>query len=128
HRIPAPACADDTPGACADTGPTDPKHPVRGLAPALAVLCAIARFHQIPADAAALAHHLGLASTDRVDADTLLHAARHLGLKARRSRTSADRLPLTPLPAIAMLRSEDGERFAILARCDGQRVLLHDPG
>ncbi len=60
--------------------------------------------------------------------DDLLRAAQHLGLKAKRSRTSLERLALTPLPALALMRSPDPARDAaphvvILAQCDGQRVL-----
>ncbi|AVQ84822.1 cysteine peptidase family C39 domain-containing protein [Variovorax sp. PMC12] len=96
--------------------------------PSLIALCTIARFHQIAADALLLAHQLGLASTEAVDTATLLGAAKHLGLKAKSSRTTLDRLSLTPLPALAVLRDESGqERFVILAQCNAQRVLLQDP-
>ncbi len=96
---------------------------------ALAALCAIARLHQIAADPATLAHQLGLAPTDPLTLDDLLRAAKHLGLKAKRSSTSTARLPLTPLPALALMRSEQGGalRPIILAQCDGQRVLVQDP-
>jgi subfamily B ATP-binding cassette protein HlyB/CyaB len=58
----------------------------------------------------------------------MLRAAKHLGLKAKISRTSADRLDLAPLPAIARLKSSDGtDRWVLLAQCDGQRVLFQDP-
>jgi subfamily B ATP-binding cassette protein HlyB/CyaB len=58
----------------------------------------------------------------------LLRAAKHLGLKARHSRSDAGRLALAPLPALAFLHDEDGgTRVVILAQCDGQRVLLQDP-
>lgn len=95
---------------------------------ALQLLCTLARFHQIAADASLLSHQLGLESSEVVDTATLLRAAKHLGLKAKSSRTTLDRLSLTPLPALAVLRGEDGaERFVILAQCDAQRVLLQDP-
>ncbi|SEM50798.1 Peptidase C39 family protein, partial [Variovorax sp. YR750] len=96
--------------------------------PSLVALCTLARFHQIAADASLLSHQLGLVSSESVDTATLLRAAKHLGLKAKSSRTTLDRLSLTPLPALAALRGEDGsERFVILAQCDAQRVLLQDP-
>ncbi|MBS78369.1 type I secretion system permease/ATPase [Variovorax sp.] len=96
--------------------------------PSLAMLCTLARFHQIAADPALLAHQLGLTSSEAVDTATLLRAARHLGLKAKSSRSGIERLAHTPLPALAALRDPDGsERFVILAQCDGQRVLLQDP-
>lgn len=69
-------------------------------------------------------HQLGKMPSDPWSTNDLLFAARHLGLKAKLSRTSTDRLSLTPLPALALLR--DG-RTVVLAQCDGQRVLLQDP-
>jgi hypothetical protein len=94
----------------------------------LQALCAIARFHQIAADPAALAHQLGLQPSDAVTTADLLRAAKHLGLKAKLTSTTASRLPLTPLPALAFMQHGEGAaRVMILAQCDGQRVLLQDP-
>jgi subfamily B ATP-binding cassette protein HlyB/CyaB len=90
----------------------------------LASLCLVARLHQVAADPQALHHQLGLSPSLPVGVDNLLLAARHLGLKAKRSRTGADRLKLAALPALALLH--DG-RTVVLAKCDGQRVLLLDP-
>ncbi|MGN8083580.1 ABC transporter transmembrane domain-containing protein [Variovorax sp. 22077] len=96
--------------------------------PSLIALCTLARFHQIAADALLLSHQLGLASSEAVDTATLLRAAKYLGLKAKSSRTTLDRLSLTPLPALAVMHDESGQkRFVILAQCDAQRVLLQDP-
>jgi subfamily B ATP-binding cassette protein HlyB/CyaB len=95
----------------------------------LAALCAIARIHQIAADPANLAHQLGLSASAPIAVDDLLRAAQHLGLKAKLTRTTPERLALTPLPALARIRNADGEVSTIvLAQCDGQRVLLQDPG
>ncbi|MBC7602129.1 MAG: type I secretion system permease/ATPase, partial [Ramlibacter sp.] len=67
--------------------------------------------------------------SDRITQDDLLRAAKLLGLKAKLSSTTTDRLPLTPLPALAAMRREDGSvRFVVLAQCDGQRVLFQDMG
>src|SRR6266568_2700928 len=112
---------------CADEeGPTT-HSPRPGMA-SLHALCAIARFHQVAADAATLAHQLGLQPSEAITTADLLRAAKHLGLKAKLSSTTADRLPLTPLPALACVQSADGhKRVVILAQCDGQRVLLQDP-
>src|SRR3989344_237016 len=98
---------------------------VRCLAPQQSLL---ARLHHIAADPGLLAHELGLApSTEASDAELLL-AAKHLGLKAKISRTSGDRLSLAPLPALARIRPDEGaERWVLLAQCDGQRVLYQDP-
>ena len=112
-----------------------PKQVGRSTA-SLTALCTIARFHQIAADPATLAHQLGLSPNDDLSVDDLLRAARHLGLKAKQSRTQPDRLNLAALPALALMRRHgaDGESKStgvdavILAQCDGQRVLLQDPG
>ncbi len=96
------------------------------LAP-LAALCGIARFHQIAADPATLAHQLGLSPSDAIGIDDLLRAAKHLGLKAKLSSSSADRLALTPTPALAVMRTDDASlRIVILAQSDGKRVLFQD--
>lgn len=112
-------------GSAAPTGAAEPVVPP---SPGLAALCAIARFHQVSADPATLAHQLGLQPSEPLSTDDLLRAAKHLGLKAKLSSTTPERLQLTPLPALAMLRGEDGAtRIVILAQCDGQRVLVQDP-
>ncbi|MBX9716139.1 MAG: type I secretion system permease/ATPase [Burkholderiaceae bacterium] len=95
----------------------------------LQALCLIARLHHIAADPATLAHQLGWPSSHRIDIDDLLIAARHIGLKAKRSRSHIDRLNLTALPALAVLKPDEGgaPRVVVLAQCDGQRVLFQDP-
>ncbi|WP_415842257.1 cysteine peptidase family C39 domain-containing protein, partial [Paracidovorax anthurii] len=110
---------------------------------ALQALCLIARLHQVAAEPATLAHQLGLSASDAVGVQDLLLAAKLLGLKARRVRSGAERLTLAPLPALALVRApgtaggEDGGdegaggaglHAVVLAQCDGQRVLLQDPG
>jgi subfamily B ATP-binding cassette protein HlyB/CyaB len=98
-----------------------------GLAAPLATLCAIARFHQVAADPATLAHQLGLSSGDKLVSADLLRAAKHLGLKAKLSSTTVERLALTPLPALALMRTPDESlRVVILAQGDGKRVLFQD--
>ena len=100
----------------------------------LDALCLLARLHHVAADPASLAHRLGLAPGDAVSPEVLLLAAQQLGLQARRVKSSVDRLTLTPLPALALMREgPPGSGDAtpalvqVLAQCDGQRVLLHDP-
>ena len=94
---------------------------------ALQALCLVARLHQVAADAPTLAHQLGLAATEPLTRADLLRAAKHLGLKAKLSRTPIERLAHAPLPALAVMRTEDGSlRLAILAQCDGQRVLFQE--
>jgi ATP-binding cassette, subfamily B, bacterial HlyB/CyaB len=102
----------------------------------LTALCTIARIHQVAADPATLAHQLGLSPNDHLSVADLLRAARHLGLKAKQSRTQPDRLNLAALPALALMRRQGadsksnsgGVDAVILAQCDGQRVLLQDTG
>lgn len=94
----------------------------------LPALCLVARLHHIAADPAHLAHQLGWAPSHLPNTDDVLLAARHLGLKAKRLRTSSDRLGVVPLPALALLKTPAGApRVVVLAQCDGQRVLLQDP-
>ena len=72
------------------------------LAP-LQALCAVSRFHQVAADPATLAHQLGFTPTQNLTLDDLLLAAQHLGLKAKHSHSTVDRLGLLPLPALALM-------------------------
>jgi subfamily B ATP-binding cassette protein HlyB/CyaB len=95
------------------TAPSDP----------LPALCLIARLHQVAAEPASVRHALGITASDVFDADALLLAAKHLGLKAKRSTATVERLNLVPLPALALLN--DG-RWVVLAQCDSQRVLMQD--
>lgn len=92
-------------------------------------LCAIARLHHVAADPDHLAHALGMAPGEPVGVDDLLRAARHLGLCARAIRTRAERLSRTPLPALAVMATDDGPGVdvCLLAQCDGSRVLLSAP-
>jgi subfamily B ATP-binding cassette protein HlyB/CyaB len=115
----------DTPPAITAT-----VHPASPASAPLSALCLIARLHHVAADPAHLAHQLGWPPSHEPSTDDLLLAAHHLGLKAKRSRSSADRLSLTPVPALALLNAGDDRappRIVVLAQCDGQRVLFLDP-
>ena len=92
--------------------------------PAISALCLLARLHHIAAEPAAVQHQLGLGTSEEVTPQHLLLAAKALGLKAKRTVSTMDRLSLCPLPALAKML--DG-RWLLLAQCDGQRVLLLDP-
>jgi ATP-binding cassette, subfamily B, bacterial HlyB/CyaB len=108
-----------------DAGAAPGLQPKQG---SLAALCAIARFHQVAADPVHLAHQLGFTPGCPITIQDLLHAARHLGLKAKMSAPRPERLAMTPLPALARMKSEEGQvTMRILAQTDGQRVLLQDP-
>lgn len=88
--------------------------------PALQALCVLARLHHVATDPAQLLHALGRTPSEPVGTPELLQAAGLLGLRAKRVRSQASRLALTPLPALALMA--DGS-VALLAQCDGQRVL-----
>lgn len=126
---PAPTGLPGTSGAT--HSPSQPTT-AAGVLHALQSLCTLARLHEVAADPATLAHQLALHDGQPIGAAELLLAAKHLGLKARSTRTSLERLPLTPLPALARVQCDDGvggtgtqvDRFVILARCDGKQVLL----
>jgi subfamily B ATP-binding cassette protein HlyB/CyaB len=89
----------------------------------LPALCLTARLHHVASEPGSLRHALGWSASNALGTDELLLAAKHLGLKAKRSSSNAERLNLVPLPALALLR--DG-RWVVLAQCDGQRVLMQD--
>ncbi|WIV97492.1 type I secretion system permease/ATPase [Kinneretia aquatilis] len=91
---------------------------------ALQALCVLARLHHVAAEPHALRHDLGLGPNDAINRQSLLLAAKSIGLKAKVVRSARDRLSLVPLPALAQM--SDG-RFVVLAQCDGQRVLFLDP-
>lgn len=98
----------------------------------LPALCALARFHQVAADPPTLAHQLGWSAHQPLRPADLLLAARHLGLKAKWSSVSLERLAHTPLPALAWMgRFDDpgdaGSGHAVVwAQTDGQKVLVQD--
>lgn len=98
-------------------------------AAALAALCTLARYHEIAADPETLAYQLGLAPHDVVDTPLQIRAAKQLGFQAKLCRIAPERLPATPLPALAVLKSEARScgRVVILAQCDALNVLLQDP-
>ncbi len=93
--------------------------------PDTGIICLImmARLHGVAADPDQLAHEFKF---DRkpFSAVDILHAAKKLGLIARRVRPAPDRLSTTPLPAIAC-DHEGG--FFIVAQYDKDKVLIHDP-
>lgn len=95
----------------------------------LDALYLVARLHQVgTADPVHLAHQPGWPPNHQASPTDLLQAAKHLGLKAKLSRSNLDRLALVPLPALALLSGETGTVIpVVLAQCDGQRVLFQDP-
>jgi subfamily B ATP-binding cassette protein HlyB/CyaB len=86
-------------------------------------LVMLARFHNIAADPDQLAHEFKTAGLPFTTEQILL-AAKHLGLNAKRVKVDVARLDRTPLPAMAL--DVDG-RFFILARIDGDQLMIQDP-
>ena len=88
-----------------------------------ACLVILLRFFGLPGDAAQLRHRFADGG-QALDTTAILRAAKELGLKAKSLETDWSRLTKTPLPAIAT--GTDG-RYVILAKIDGERVLVQDP-
>ena len=88
---------------------------------ALAGLVLLAQYHGVAADSAQLAHEYGHGQA--LDETALLLAAKSLGLKAGIVAQPAPRIAAAALPALALV--PDGRHF-IVARCDGENVLIHD--
>jgi subfamily B ATP-binding cassette protein HlyB/CyaB len=93
------------------------------LKSALASLVLISRVHAIAADADQLQHEFS-GENSAFGVTEVLLAARKLGLKAKAVQLDAARLAKTPLPLLA--QGSDGE-FFVIARVDGDRVLIQDP-
>ncbi|ALA57587.1 type I secretion system permease/ATPase [Nitrospira moscoviensis] len=89
----------------------------------LICLLILARFHDLPADAAQLRHQFSQFGKVLSDTD-LLRAAKHLGLKAGRRTTTWEQLAKFPLPAMA--KCTDG-RYVVLAKREADKVLVQDP-
>lgn len=90
----------------------------------LICLVAIARYHQLPADSAQLAHEFS-SPTGRFGVTEILLAARKLGLKADMRRTKTASLSTTALPAIGLDRGGD---FFIIVRSHEGKTWIHDTG
>src|SRR5205085_10757882 len=87
--------ARDTTGLAGEPSAADTPAVAAPVSP-LAALCLVARLHHVAADPAHLAHQLGWPASHVPSVDELLLAAKHLGLKAKRTRSSAERLNLVP--------------------------------
>lgn len=108
-------------------------HPANTEAPAASVdsedvdesgliaLAILLRCHGIAADPGQIRHRVGAA---RLGVTEILRCAKDFGLKARVQRTSWNRLAVTPLPGIALLR--DGS-FLILGKVIDDKLLVQRP-
>ena len=79
----------------------------------LLCLCMLASYHGMAADVAKLQHELG---GQAFSTQTILLAAKSLGMKAQEVTQPLERLDKAPLPVIAL--DKDG-KFFILAKYDG---------
>jgi subfamily B ATP-binding cassette protein HlyB/CyaB len=94
----------------------------------LACLVIMARLHGVAADPDQLAHeHAG--SDQSFGTLEILLAAKRLELQAKAIKIRPDRLVKTPLPALAVGKSEDDKPvdFFILASINGDKVLIQSP-
>jgi subfamily B ATP-binding cassette protein HlyB/CyaB len=87
----------------------------------LIALAILLRCHGIAADPGQIRHRVG---GERVGVTEILRSAKDFGLKARVQRTSWNRLAVTPLPGIAVLR--DGG-FLILGKVIDDTLLVQRP-
>ncbi|RCS57586.1 type I secretion system permease/ATPase [Parvibium lacunae] len=93
----------------------------------LIALVLMARLHGVAADPDQLQHQFSCDGGRLTQADILL-AAKHLQLQAKLIRPTLSRLDKTPLPALAIMRDSEGETiYMILARAEGDQVLLQNP-
>ncbi len=97
--------------------------PTAALDTGAACLVLLLRFFGMPGDADQLRHEFAQRG-QALDADTLVRAARRLGLKARTVKSNWGRFAKTQLPAIA--EAKDGG-FCILAQVEGDKALIQDP-
>ncbi|KWZ32020.1 type I secretion system permease/ATPase [Burkholderia anthina] len=103
--------------------------PTQDVDSGLAVVLTMASLHGIAADEAALRHEFGF---DRFDTQTILRAARSLGMTARVVQQNLERLDRAPLPAVARTKGEGG--YFVVAQYqagDGTRAprtLVQFPG
>jgi subfamily B ATP-binding cassette protein HlyB/CyaB len=99
---------------------TPPRPAVDG---GLACLVTAAKLLGIPADYNQLKRAFVVADTV-ADTVTLLRAAKELGLKAKQTQTTLEKLPRLALPAMAQLVNG---QYAVIVKADAQKVLVFDP-
>lgn len=110
-------------GGTEETPPSPPK-----IDTGLACLVMMARLHGVAVDPDQLAHDFALGGQPFGSVEILL-AAKRLELKAKSVKVNLSRMDKTPLPAIGIGHSQDGKpgEFFIVARIDGDRVLIQSP-
>ncbi|WP_201315663.1 type I secretion system permease/ATPase [Dyella sp. EPa41] len=93
-----------------------------GIDQALHGLVLLAQFHGVAADAEQLRHESGLGNQP-FDEVALLLAAKKLGLKAKVVSQPSGRIERVALPALAL---QGAGRAFVVAKVDGDKVLVHD--
>lgn len=92
----------------------------------LACLVLLGRLHGVAAEPEQLAHEF--ATGEPFGVSEILLAAKQLGLKAKEARSDISRIDKLPLPAIAIREDSEGRPgFFVLARVEGEQVLIQDP-
>jgi subfamily B ATP-binding cassette protein HlyB/CyaB len=87
-------------------------------------LCVVARFFKVPSHAAQLIREFS-PSHDNLAEANIIRAAKHIGLKAKQTKLSANKLAECPLPALG--QHLDGHYFVIAkAMKEGGEFLVHD--
>ncbi|TIV13005.1 MAG: type I secretion system permease/ATPase, partial [Mesorhizobium sp.] len=89
--------------------------------PGLVALAILLRCHGIAAEPDQIRHRMGAVP---VGVTEVLRCAKDFGLKARAQKTSWNRLAVTPLPGIAVLR---GGGFLILGKVVDDKLLVQRP-
>lgn len=89
----------------------------------LLCLVMVARYHGLGVDPEQLKHTLAF-GPEGMEIVDILTAAKELGLKAKEAQVSYDRLNRLPKPAIAIT---EGGNFIVIAKTDGDRILVFDP-
>jgi ATP-binding cassette, subfamily B, bacterial HlyB/CyaB len=102
---------------------SSPPQALQSLDTGLVCLLIAAQYFGVPAVAEQLSHQFGVAGQPFRDTE-LLHAAKHLGLKAGKRAATWSQLARLPLPAIAPLK--DGQ-YVVIAKVDGEQILVQDP-
>ncbi len=124
---PANTAGDDT-DCASQKGDTNANHANHACPSGLACLVTIARAHGIAADAAQLLHEFGDPAAG-FPVNSILHAARRLGMAADCRRPRPDRLHKISVPAIF---TDKHGGFGLVGRVEiGEqetRVLVHRPG
>jgi ATP-binding cassette, subfamily B, bacterial HlyB/CyaB len=95
---------------------------MNAMEPGAFALVMMLRLHGIAADPEQIKHQFGAES---IGIPEILRCAKQFGLKARIVKTQWQRLAITPLPGIAVLR--DGS-FLLLSKADDEKTLVLSPG